>query len=373
MKISIIGTRGIPAKYGGFETFAEEISSLLVRDGYEISVQCDKDSYNQNKYRGVNLFFSSVAKSDNQLKYYYDGMRWSIKNSDVILAASGAGSFLYFLNLLRRIPIITNPDGLEYKRKKWTLPKKIYLKLSEALAVRLSDYLIADSEEIRRHLCRSYRSAEKKIRVIEYGSVVNTGINDIVLEKYNLVHNNYYLVVCRLEPENNIQMITDGFKNAKTRAPLIIIGKIIDNQYVTNLIKKINSEKIRFLGGIYDRNDLNPLRYSCKAYLHGHSVGGTNPSLLEAMGSRNIILAHDNEFNREVTEGKQFYFKSADEVTEGIEQIESLTEDQAEKYKELSISRIIERYNWEIILRKYEDLFKEIKIRHYSDSPGNNI
>jgi len=371
MKIAIIGTRGIPAKYGGFETFAEEISTLLVRDGFEVSVQCDKDSYDQNRFKGVNLFFSSVTKSDNQLRYYFDGIRWGIRNSDVILAASGAGSFFYFLNLFRRMPIITNPDGLEYKRKKWTLPKRMYLKMSEGLAVRLSDYIIADSEEIKRHLCRSYKSAGKKIRVIEYGSALNTAINAAVLGKYNLEHNNYYLIVSRLEPENNLQMIIDGYRNAKAQSPLIIIGNINDNQYVTKLVKNNNSENIRFFGGIYDRNELNPIRYSCKAYIHGHSVGGTNPSLLEAMGSGNIILAHDNEFNREVTADGQFYFNSTDQVTERVNNIESLTQDEAEKYKKSSIDRIKDKYNWEIILRKYEDLFAELNILNYPDLQKN--
>lgn len=362
MRLAIIGTRGIPAKYGGFETFAEEISALLVKDGFEVSVQCDNDSYGQNSFKGVNLFFSSVAKSDNQLKYYLEGILWSLRNSDVILAASGAGSIFYFLNLFRRLPIITNPDGLEYKRKKWTFAKRMYLKMSEGLAVRLSDYIIADSDEIKRLLCRSYKAAEKKIRVIEYGSALNTAIDNAVLAKYNLRHNNYYLIVSRLEPENNLQMITDGYRNSKTTSPLIIIGNIIDNQYVTKLVKNSCPEKIKFLGGIYDRNELNPIRYSCKAYIHGHSVGGTNPSLLEAMGSGNIILAHENEFNREVTAGGQFYFNSSEQVTEGINKIESLTQNEAEKYKKLSISRIKDRYNWEIILRKYEDLFAELNI-----------
>jgi len=157
-----LGTRGIPARYGGFETFAGEISALLVENGYDVSVECDAGSYNNDNYNGVKLFFSTVKKSDNPLRYYSEGIKWGVKNSDVILAASSAGSFFYFYNLFKRVPILTNPDGLEYQRGKWSFLKRTYLKLSEFIAVRLSDFIIADSEEIKKHLCRSYRFVKKK-------------------------------------------------------------------------------------------------------------------------------------------------------------------------------------------------------------------
>ena len=143
---------------------------------------------------------------------------------------------------------------------------------------------------------------------------------------------------------------------------LVIIGNIIESQYVRDLTGRNYSGKVRFLGGVYDKIELNAIRYSCRAYIHGHSVGGTNPSLLEAMGSGNIIRAHDNVFNREVTAGLQFYFTDPLQFAEGIKTIESLEANEASKYKDLNISIIQNKYNWNNILSKYLVLFGELKI-----------
>ena len=361
MRIAIIGTRGIPARYGGFETFAEEISRLLAENGINVYVQCEVNSYSKQTYKNVNLFYSTVTKTDHPLKYYYEGIKWAVRNSDIVLAASSAGSFFYFLNIFRKKLIVTNPDGLEYQRRKWSLPKKIYLKLAEILAVKLSDYLIIDSESIKQYLIKTYRNAGNKIRVIEYGAWLNSDYDDTILSKYGLIHNKYYLVVCRLEPENNLDMIIEAFNEAITICPLVIVGNLNNSKYVKRLVALYSSGKIRFTDGIYSREELNALRFSCKAYIHGHSVGGTNPSLLEAMASRNIILAHNNVFNREVTSGNQLYFSNSEECRKRINEIELLTPEEIERYKELSIFNIVEKYNWDNILRKYLEFFREIK------------
>ena len=360
MRITIVGTRGIPACYGGFETFAEEISPLLVKKGFDVSVECDKGSGSVEYYKGVKLFYSTVRKSENPLKYYYEGIKWGISNSDIILAASSAGSFFYPLNSFKRVPILTNPDGLEYKRGKWSFLKKVYLKLSEVLAIKLSDYIIADSELIKKHLITYYPASYQKIRVIEYGTSLNLKPDHDVLKKFDLEQNDYYLVVSRLEPENNLHIVIEGFLQSGVKPTLVIIGNILDNKYVKSLLDLAGQKKIRFLGGIYDRRELNAIRYSCKAYIHGHSVGGTNPSLLEAMGSGNIILAHDNVFNREVTAGTQLYFSNIEQFADKIRLIETLELQESNAYKELNINIIIKKYNWEIILYKYIDLFNEI-------------
>ena len=362
MKISIVGTRGIPAKYGGFETFAEEIAALLTREGIEVCVQCDCNSYPHDNLNGVKLFFSSVTKSDHPLIYYYEGLKWGLKNSDIVLIATYFGSPFYFLNLFRKKPIITNPDGLEYKRLKWSFPVKIYIRISELLAVIFSDYLIADSENIKKYLSNTFRFAKKKIRLIEYGAYPNNEPYYEVLKKYGLKHDNYYLIVCRIEPENNLDMILTAYLKAKTNRPIIITGNILNTKYEKKLINKYRSEKILFLGGIYEKKELKGLRYSCKAYIHGHSVGGTNPSLLEAMANHNIILAHDNIFNREVTSEKQLYFRDTEQCTERINEIEVMADDEINKYKKMSYDLIINKYNWERILKEYIDFFREINV-----------
>ncbi len=359
MKLSIIGTRGIPAKYGGFETFAEEISVLLASRGIDVTVQCDYNSNDTIRFKGVNLYFTSVTKSERTLKYYYEGLKWGLNNSDVVLAASTAASFFYFLNFFKRKIIITNPDGLEHKRAKWSFLKKMYLKISEYLAVRMSDYLVADSESIRNYICNKYHRASQKTRVIEYGAYENNEPDDDILDNYGIRHHGYYLVVCRLEPENNIEMILEGYRKALTVKPLIIIGNIIGTEYVKRLVNLYNSDKIRFLGGIYDKKVLNALRFSCNAYIHGHSVGGTNPSLLEALASRNLIIAHDNIFNREVTSDRQFYFTTPEQLAGKIYEIELMPDNESTKLRDDSYRLIADRYNWNIILEKYLDLLNE--------------
>jgi glycosyltransferase involved in cell wall biosynthesis len=285
-----------------------------------------------------------------------------VKNTDVLIVSSTAASFFYFRNIFRKKIILTNPDGLEHRRKKWSLGKRGYLWLSEFFAVRFSDYLIADSDAIKKYFISSYKGVEHKIRLIEYGAFQNRYTDNEVLKKYGLEHNSYLLVVCRLEPENNLDMILEAYSGAATLAPIVIVGNIQNNGYTKSLIDRYRSDRIKFIGGIYDRNELNALRFSCKAYIHGHSVGGTNPSLLEAMGSRNIIIAHDNEFNREVTEGNQLYFSTSEQCKKKINEIELMKSDEIERYKESSNRMIVTKYNWDNILRKYLDLFNEISV-----------
>jgi rhamnosyltransferase len=158
--------------------------------------------------------------------------------------------------------------------------------------------------------------------------------------------------VSRLEPENNVESIIRGYIKSNIEQPLIVVGNLLETKYVNGLLQ-YKSNKVRFLGGVYDKNKLEALRYGCKAYLHGHSVGGTNPSLLEALGSGNIIIAHDNVFNREVTDNKMKYFSTSEECSEAIIEVEHLSDDDISRYKKLAVKRIKDFYNWERIAQDY--------------------
>ncbi|MFA4852607.1 MAG: DUF1972 domain-containing protein [Bacteroidales bacterium] len=359
-RIAIIGTRGVPAKHGGFETFAEEIATKLVKKGLSVTVCCDKNSYHENTFNGIDLVYLSVTKSENPLKYYYEGIKWGVKNSDILLITGTGGSFFYFLNFRKKKIIITNTDGVESKRSKWSFIRRLFVKLTEILAVKFSNIIIADSIAIKNYLCLKYYSIENKIKIIEYGAYINKNINNEILQKHKIFHNQYYLVVSRLEPENNIKMIVEGFDSANTNMPLIIVGNLLDTKHIKYLYAKYNSNRVRFIGGIYNKNELASLRFSCKAYIHGHSIGGTNPSLLEAMGSGNLIICHNNVFNKEVTDNSQLYFLSAKECKQKIEFVEQLKESEINAYKEKAINRIENYYNWDIIANKYIDLFQNI-------------
>lgn len=362
MKVGIVGTRGIPANYGGFETFAQEISPLLVSHGLEVIVYCDnKNKVNRAKsYKGVKLRYQRTTKSKHSLLFYLEGVWLSLKENDVILVAGTGGSFFYFLNIFFRRKIVTNTDGVESRRAKWSKIKRFLIKLSETLAVKISTHLIADSKGIKNYLLQSYPELDKsKVEVIEYGAEVNNIQNEMVLEKYGLTHKDYYLVVSRLEPENNIHLIVEGFNRSESKKPLIIIGNKIDNQYVQGLLK-YDSENIKFLDGIYDREELRALRFSCFAYIHGHSVGGTNPSLLEALGSGNISICHDNVFNREVTQNAQIYFDTHVRLKIEIESLERYSLNILEVMEKQAVKRIEDYYTWENMAEKYIKILKNI-------------
>ena len=356
-KISIVGTRGIPARYGGFETFAEEFSQLLVRAGYQVSVQCDPSENRPAMRNGVDLFYSPVSKTSHPLLYYYYGLRHSLGNSEIIIITGSAGALFYFLNIGRRRILITNTDGVESRRTKWSFLKRTFLKITEMLSMKMSDIIIADSLAIESYLKTTYGIFKPQIRVIEYGANINAHYEESDLSRYRLNYRGYYLVVCRLEPENNVRMIIEGYLKSGSDLPLVIIGNLSMTRYIRSLRSSGRSDKVLFIGGIYNKEELNSLRYGCKAYLHGHSVGGTNPSLLEAMANGNIIICHDNQFNREVTGDSQFYFSDAEECSLSIRKAELLSATEIESYRNNSLRRINDLYNWDSVLRKYINLF----------------
>lgn len=376
MKISIIGSRGIPANYGGFETFAEELSLSLKKNynDIDIAVVCDNETRTINnakdEYKNIRLIYSKYTKSDNPLRFYYESIMLS-RNSDVIVAC-GNGIGLYApLNKFFNSKLIINSDGIEWKRTKWSLIKRFFVKCLEWVAIIFGDAIICDSKGMFDYFHKRYKW-KKNLYIIEYGAHINKYLAqnnsqiDNVLKNYNISKYNYHLVVCRLEPENNIDMIIKGFNSSITAKPLVIIGNILSTKYV-DYLKKIANVNTLFLGGIYDKNELLILRSRTFSYIHGHSLGGTNPSLLEAMGSKNLCICHDNVFNRETTKNSGFYFKNKQELKDIFEHIENAKyTENITKIKHEVNKLILEYYNWENISQKYYQLFKNIlKIKIY--------
>jgi glycosyltransferase involved in cell wall biosynthesis len=353
MKVAIIGSRGIPAKYGGYETFAQELSVRLVKMGMQVEVYCDKVENGSDTYNGVTLKYLACTKTSNPLKYYRDSVRKAEKSNDVVLICGAAGAlFIYSKVFHQKVAYLTNMDGIEYLRTKWTLPKRLFVRFCIWTSVYLSDYVIADSKSIREFLLKNYIIKDKRIIQIEYGADINDKPDLSLLDEYNLKPDGYYLVVSRLEPENNVESIIRGYFKSNIQQPLIVVGNLLETKYVNGLLQ-YKSDKVRFLGGVYDKRKLESLRFGCKAYLHGHSVGGTNPSLLEALGSGNIIIAHDNVFNREVTDNKMKYFITPEECSDAIIEVENLSDNDISGYKKLAIKRIKDFYNWERIAQDY--------------------
>lgn len=353
MRVAIIGSRGIPAKYGGYETFAQELSVRLVKMGVHVEVYCDKTEGGSDFYEGVRLRYLTCTKTSNPLKYYHSSVRMAEKENDIVLICGAAGAlFIYSKVLHTNVDYLTNMDGIEYLRTKWALPKRLFVRFCIWTSVYLSDYVIADSKNIKEFLLKNYIIKNERIIQIEYGADINEKPDLSLLEEYKLRQDEYYLVVSRLEPENNVVCIIRGYIKSNIQKPLIIVGNLQETNYVKDLLQN-KSDRVRFLGGVYDKNKLEALRFGCKAYLHGHSVGGTNPSLLEALGSANIIIAHDNVFNREVTDNKMKYFSTPEECSQAIIEVEHLSKDDISVYKKLAVKRIEEFYNWERIAQDY--------------------
>lgn len=363
MKIAIIGSRGIPANYGGFETFAEELS-LSLKNKYndlDLTVVCDHETRiinnAQDKFKNIKLIYSKYSKSDNPLRFYYESLMLS-RNSDFTIACGNGIGLFAPLNKLFNSKLLINSDGIEWKRTKWPLIKRIFVKFLEWMALIFGDAVVCDSKGIFDYFHKRYKW-KKKLYIIEYGAHINKYLAqnnsqiDNVLKNHNISKYNYHLVICRLEPENNVDMIIKGFNNSITTKPLIIIGNMLSTKYV-DYLKNIASNNVLFLGGIYDKNELLILRSRTFTYIHGHSIGGTNPSLLEAMGSKNLCICHDNVFNRETTRNSGLYFKNEQElkdIFEYVEDVKNIKNINKIKYEVYKL--ILEYYNWENISEKY--------------------
>lgn len=368
MKIAIIGTRGIPAKYGGFETFAQEISTRLVAKGVQTWVFCpnpqEGDEAPEN-YRGVNLKYMKTTKDASPMGYYFESVSEAIRDGFDAIVMCAAGGYAYAPHIFKRHkPLyITNTDGIEHRRTKWNKIVRLgYRFVGEMTSVILTDILVADSKAIKDYLKKEYRYLpQKPIYTIEYGANVldEADFEESVLSEYGLKKNGYHLVVSRIEPENNVSMIIEGYLKSNSDLPLVVVGNLKGNEYSDSLKKLAEGKNVIFTGGVYDPMKLKALRIFCKSYLHGHSVGGTNPSLLEALGAGNIVIGHDNPFNREVTDNFMFYFASPEECATQIKKVEAMSEQELEPLKEKARNRIRNYYNWERIADEYLKLFNE--------------
>ena len=365
MKIAFIGSRGIPANYGGFETFVEEIAVGL-SEQYNYNVVVVGDIYQKeqlhaiSEYKGVQMLYSKYSKSDQTIRFYLDSML-KVWNSDIIYSCGVGNAFFLFIPFLFAKKFVTNPDGIGWERLKWPNTSKKILKFMFYLSAKLSPYIVADSVAIEQ-VFREEFNRKKRIKTIEYGAHLNKTIGDTsdkvkdVLQKYNLESNQYHLVVSRLEPENNIDVITKGYLKETHKFPLIIVGNIMETDFV-NQLTKLKSDKVIFIGGIYNRLELEIVRSNAFSYIHGHSVGGTNPSLLEAMASKNICVCHDNKFNKGVVEDSGFYFNTEQDVSDIIKDIEC---NDYSNYGYKVFEKVKNHFNWGNIVKLYDDYFKKI-------------
>ena len=367
MKLAILGTRGIPSRYGGFETFTEEIATRLASTGIDVTVFCPTDSpKDDDDYRGVKLVYVKVPKYGPFEQILWDAKcLYLAKNGfDVVYVLGTGGSFAAWIPRLSGSQVWMNTDGIEWLRAKWNFWGRAYLMVSEALAVLFSNRIIADSHAIADYLRKRYVWTPD-ISTIAYGAYpVYKEPTPEPLSEWNLLPGGYDIVVCRLEPENHVLEIIEGVERSKSMRPLVILGDVKNpNQYVKELLIH-QSARVRFLGTVYDREKLVALRYHAHCYIHGHSVGGTNPSLLEAMACSSLIVAHDNPFNREVLDGSGLFFKNRNDLAAVLDAIEAGDGD-LESLRTAARDRICLKYRWEQIADAYQEL---LQVRRYESN-----
>lgn len=359
MKIAILGTRGIPNHYGGFEQFAEFFSVYLVEKGHEVYVyNSHNHPFQEKTFRGVNILHKHDPEfrmgTFGQFVYDYNCILDSRQQKfDIILQLGYTSNSIWFFLLPKRPIIITNMDGLEWKRSKYKRPVRQFLKFAERLAALSSDYLVADSLGIQKFLKTRYK---KESTYIAYGAHPFNTPDEKFLNEYNVEKENYNMIMARFEPENNLDMVLEGVVLCNEKTTILVVGNH-NTKYGAYLKNKYGSHKnIRFIGGIYNLEHLNNLRYFSNIYFHGHSVGGTNPSLLEAMASQALIAAHNNDFNRGVLKENAFYFSNPSEVKKLLTEIKK--SDNLQQIQN-NYDAIVKEFNWEKINGKYLQLFEE--------------
>lgn len=377
--IFIIGSRGLPAKYGGFETFVEELISHQVSDGLRYHVAClsDASHHEHSEYKGVDCFTIRPPKLGPARVIAYDMMavqyaldivkKEAIEKPIFYILGNTIGAFIApFARRIHRVggQLFINPDGLEWKRTKWSRPVQTYLKHSEKMMTKHADLVISDNEGIESYIQNAYPWS--KTTFIAYGTdlsptklTVDTPQVRNFFSKWKIQEKGYYLIIGRFVPENNYETIIREFMKSETKRDLVIICNHEGSAYFEKLRQATGfdkDERIKFVGTVYDKELLKYLRQETRAYLHGHEVGGTNPSLLEALAQTNENLILDVDFNRKVAlDAVRYWTKTSGNLTNLINTVDKAEEgfDLGRKAK----AHMQANYTWEEIVRQYEDLF----------------
>jgi glycosyltransferase involved in cell wall biosynthesis len=356
MKIAILGTRGIPNYHGGFEQFAEYFSKYLAERGYKVYVYSSSlHPYQKSYWKGVKIIhkYDAENKIGTSGQFIYDLnciLDIRKRGFDVVFQLGYTSSAIWNWLIPKKVKLITNMDGLEWKRSKYSPRVQKFLKYSEKIAIKHSNILIADSLGIQEYLKKTYSIDSE---YIAYGVQTDNDYDDSVLEELGVTSENYNMLIARIEPENNIETILDGVVRSKRKIPFLVIGNI-NNSFGKHLLNKFKkNSNVKFIGSIYNLPKLNSLRKNSNLYFHGHSAGGTNPSLLEAMASSAFICAHNNIFNRSILGDNAFYFSDKNEV---MMILDSKNKDNYKKFISNNYERVISEFNWNKINDQYEQL-----------------
>ena len=356
--LRILGTRGVPAAHGGFETFAEYLALYLVKKGWRVIVYCQLDGegpITEDVWEGVERVNIPVPQSGAKGTVFFDWIatRHAAKHKDLCLTLGYNTAVFCALLRIKRIPNVINMDGIEWKRQKWGLVAKTWFYLNELAGLWLGNHLVADHPGIKQHLQRAVNP--DKITMIPYGAdQVEKGSAE-PLARYGLKSGQYGILIARPEPENSILEVVQAYSRQARGMPLVVLGNYKEDHAYQASVKVAASDEVLFVGAIYDKAIVQALRAHCRFYVHGHQVGGTNPSLVEALGAGSPVLAHDNAFNQWVAADSAVYFVDA---TSCAERLETLLADDAliEKLQVNALRQHHDRFTWDSILGQYEQL-----------------
>ena len=379
--IFIIGSKGIPANYGGFETFVEKLTYGRISREINYHVSCMSNNNNEFKHNNARCFNISVPNIGSAKAVYYDILALSksiqyieennIKNAIIYILACRIGPFMWiYKNKLKKlgIKLLVNPDGHEWKRAKWNAVIRQYWKLSERLMVKNSDLLVCDSINIESYIKEDYKKYNPKTTFIAYGadcepSKLKDNDEELIkwYEEKEVKANEYYLVVGRFVPENNYKIMIEEYMKSNTKKDFVLITNVEKNKFYEELRGTTNFEndsRIKFVGTVYNQELLKKIRENAYGYIHGHEVGGTNPSLLEALASTKLNLLLDVGFNKEVGQDGAVYFnKNNNDLANLIDKMDLLTNEELNEINKKAKARINNEYTWKKIIGKYESLF----------------
>ena len=364
LKIAIIGSRGYPIVYSGYETFVKEVSERLVAQNIDVRVYCQKHLFTTRPktVNGVELIYMPTVqtKSLNQLVHsFFSMIHACCSKTDVILVVNAANGPFGLISLLAQKKTLINVDGLEWLRPKWKGLGAAYFKFAAKLATLFYNTIITDAEAMRQVYLNTFKANST---VIAYGANIRHSKNPGLINQFGLTPNEYFLIVGRLIPDNNSDLILEGFKKANSNKKLVIVGDVPYQDAYAQKMKAQASDQILFLGYVTDSEVLAELYHQSYAYLHGHEYGGTNPTMLKAMGYGCAILALDTVFNREMLENGQFgwfFQKTSDSVALYLQQAEHNPQ-AVQTLKEKARDGITQKYNWDEVTRAYVTVFKAL-------------
>lgn len=368
MKVAIIGTRGYPYVYGGFETFVKELGERLVKKDVEVYVYCQANLFPKKPatVNGIHLYYIPTVKTKslNQIIHsFLSIIHATFSRCDIILVVNLAAGPMGWIPKITGKKTIINVDGLEWLRPKWKGLGAAYFRFAAKLATKLYDLIITDADAMRDVYLKEFN---KDSLVIAYGAPLFKKADPSLLNRFNIIPDEYYLIVGRLIPDNNADLIIKAYLNSSSAKKLVVVGDVPYRDQYADDLKKLAGEKVHFIGYVRDNDELMSLYQNCFSYIHGHKFGGTNPAMLKAMSNNCAILALNTSFNREMLTNGKFGLLFEENLVAIQACMKNLESDQLliNQLRSVVSSGLTDKYNWDCVTTNYQnamiDLYNSI-------------